>query len=258
MKKIIISALLIILMLIPQNVTALEGEVEVEPKFTVEKIEEFTDNNLYNYTLAELKELIATQREIQVQAHALAETARSLGWPEDSETILMAKAEHWNAKLAIKVYQARYDELKWGDKMTEYPVATEIWRYMKNLGWNDYVCAGILGNIMTEVGGQTLNIEPLTKGKGYYGICQWNKGYKDAVWDKDLVGQLDYLRDSIKYNFDTFGYAYKKGFNYEAFLKLENETEAAEAFRACYERSTTASRAIRKQNATVAYNYFVN
>ena len=41
---------------------------------------------------------------------------------------------------------------------------------MKELGWNDYVCAGIVGNLMAEVGGQTLNIDPQL-GNSYYGIC---------------------------------------------------------------------------------------
>ena len=40
----------------------------------------------------------------------------------------------------------------------EYPEAYKIWHYLKKLGYNDYVCAGIMGNIMAECGGQTLNI----------------------------------------------------------------------------------------------------
>ena len=48
----------------------------------------------------------------------------------------------------------------WGlimkQKYNEYPVATEIWMFLKNCGYNDYVAAGILGNMMAEVGGNTL------------------------------------------------------------------------------------------------------
>ena len=40
----------------------------------------------------------------------------------------------------------------------KYPEAYKIWHYLKKLGYNDYVCAGIMGNIMAECGGQTLNI----------------------------------------------------------------------------------------------------
>ena len=46
----------------------------------------------------------------------------------------------------------------WAEKEAKYPVATYIWRYMKDLGWSDAVCAGIMGNMMAEVGGHTLLI----------------------------------------------------------------------------------------------------
>ena len=46
----------------------------------------------------------------------------------------------------------------WNERKIKNPIATEIWLYLKKQGYNDYVCAGILGNIMAEVGGQTLNI----------------------------------------------------------------------------------------------------
>ena len=240
-------------------------EVEVDKSFKIDKIEEFEDPNLETYTMAQLQVLIEAKHANQKAAHELAESARKLGWPEKSEPIASAKNEWWNAQLAIEVYDARYKELyaeseeaKWETKAAEYPAATQIWRYMKDLGWNDYVCAGIMGNLMAEVGGQTLDIQYWLQGNGYYGMCQWNKAYRSGVWGADLAGQCDFLRDTIKYEIDTFGYAYKKGFNLDSFLALSNERDAALAFAKCYERCGSGTYTIRQNNAEKAYDYFVN
>ena len=240
-------------------------EVEVDKSFKIDKIEEFEDPNLETYTMTQLQVLIEAERADQEAAHKLAESARKLGWPEESEPIASAKNEWWNAQLAIEVYDARYKELyvefeeaKWETKAAEYPAATQIWRYMKDLGWNDYVCAGIMGNLMAEVGGQTLDIQYWLYGKEYYGMCQWNKAYREKIWGADLTDQCDFLRDTIKYEIDTFGYAYQKGFNFESFLNMSNERDAALAFAKCYERCGSGTYTIRQNNAEKAYDYFVN
>jgi guanyl-specific ribonuclease Sa len=38
-------------------------------------------------------------------------------------------------------------------KKEKYPEARKIWNYLKKMGLNNYVAAGIMGNIMAEVGG---------------------------------------------------------------------------------------------------------
>ena len=239
-------------------------EVEVDKSFKVDKIKEFEDPNLNTYTMTQLQVLIDAERANKETAHKLAESARKLGWPEESEPIASAKNEWSNAQLAIEAYKARYQELyaeseeaKWETKAAEYPAATQIWRYMKNLGWNDYVCAGIMGNLMAEVGGQTLDIQYWLKDNGYYGMCQWNKAYSN-IWGADLETQCDYLKNTIKYEIDTFGYAYRKGFNLDSFLAMSNERDAALAFAKCYERCSSRTYNIRMNNAEKAYNYFVN
>ena len=237
----------------------------IEDNNTVIQINNFKDSNLMNYNMNELQSLIDAEKADQKAAHNLANLARQLNWGEKTDPIVSAKAEWWNSKLAIDIYQARYNELyqeleidKWINKKTEYPVATEIWLYMKDLGWNDYVCAGIMGNLMAEVGGQTLDIQYWLQGNGYYGMCQWNKAYRSKVWGADLAGQCDFLRDTIKYEIDTFGYAYQKGFNFNSFLNMSNERDVAKAFAKCYERCGSSTYAIRMNNAEKAYNYFVN
>ena len=77
----------------------------------------------------------------------------------------------------------------------KYPEAYKIWYYLKKLGYNDYVCAGIMGNIMAECGGQTLNIQPYIYNSTfeYYGICQWSLKYCPSVKDMSLDEQLKFL-----------------------------------------------------------------
>lgn len=252
--------------IIPETTSAVMAiNSEVEEEFTVEFLTEFIDENIDNYTLEELDSKIKELQVAQTEAHELAESARTLGWPEESDPIQMAKAEWANAQLAINAYRTKYnqkyeesEQKVWDQRAVEYPAATEIWLYMKDLGWNDYVCAGIMGNLMAEVGGQTLDIQYWLTGNGYYGMCQWNKAYRSGVWGADLAGQCNFLRDTIEYELDTFGYAYKKGFNYDSFLALSNERDVALAFAKCYERCGSGTYTIRQNNAEKAYDYFVN
>jgi hypothetical protein len=148
----------------------------------------------------------------------------------------------------------------WAEKEAEYPVATYIWRYMKDLGWSDAVCAGIMGNMMAEVGGHTLNIKPYLYGGGgsYYGICQWYLPYTTRnIAGTGVETQCNYLRDTIKKEMNMFGYKYSSSMNYSNFLALSSPSEAALAFAKCYERCSSSYYTVRQTNAQKAYNYFV-
>ena len=145
-------------------------------------------------------------------------------------------------------------------KKEKYPEARKIWNYLtKDMKLNKYVAAGIIGNIMAEVGGQTLNIKPNLYGYNgtYYGICQWSRRYYPQVQGKNLGYQLSFLKKTIKSEFNSFGYKYKKGFNYTSFTKLKNAKQAALAFAKCYERCNSRYYSIRQTNAIKAYKYFV-
>lgn len=209
------------------------------------------------------KELQTAVREYAAQvesAQIMIDAAEDLEYEPDHPILLAAKEEYNLAKDNYDYYKARLDQEKdkWEEKQDEYGAATDIWIYLKDLGYSDYVCAGIMGNLMSEVGGQTLDIQYwLTSTDGYFGMCQWSKGYNE-VWGADLAGQCDFLRDTIEYEFNTYGYKYKKGFDYAQFLELESAEEAAYAFAKCYERCGVNFQKIRKTNATKAYEYFVN
>lgn len=161
---------------------------------------------------------------------------------------------------AIEAEEARIEAM-WSEKSGEYPVATQVWRYMKEeLGWNDYVCAGVMGNMMAEVGGQTLNLQPYLyghSGANYYGLCQWSSRYYPSIQGADVDAQLDFLASTVKKELDTYGYLFRNGLNYEAFCDLTDAEDAAMAFAKAYERCGSGSYGVRQTNALKAYNYFV-
>lgn len=214
-----------------------------------------------NYTYDDLdllNKLIKEQVANMEAAHQMAESARHLGYSEGHSIIELAVEEYNAADQKRIAYQQIYNELvsHWNRKAKEYPTAAYIWNYFRNLGYSNQVCAGILGNIMAEAGGNTLNINYDVKTSSYYGICQWSKTYSE-VWGASLEEQCEYLEKTIQYELNTFGYAYEDGFDYEAFLELKNIEDVAIAFAKCYERCGSGSYNIREENAIAAYNYFV-
>lgn len=161
---------------------------------------------------------------------------------------------------AIEAEEARIEAM-WSEKSGEYPVATQVWRYMKEeLGWNDYICAGVMGNMMAEVGGQTLNLQPYLyghSGANYYGLCQWSSRYYPSIQGADVNAQLNFLASTVKKELDTYGYLFRNGLDYEAFCNLTDAEDAAMAFAKAYERCGSGSYGVRQRNAIKAYNYFV-
>ena len=132
-----------------------------------------------------------------------------------------------------------------------YDQATKVWKYLKSLGLNDFVCAGILGNIMAEVGGQTLDISrwPTYSKKNYYGICQWSGGRKSRLlndFGNTLEAQLKFLGTEL---FEVIPKT-------SSFYKMQNEKEAALYFAKYYERCSSKYYSIRQTNATKALTYF--
>lgn len=169
-------------------------------------------------------------------------------------------SEYQEQVSAIEAEEARIEAM-WSEKSGEYPVATQVWRYMKEeLGWNDYVCAGVMGNMMAEVGGQTLNLQPYLyghSGANYYGLCQWSSRYYPSIQGADVNAQLDFLASTVKKELDTYGYLFRSGLDYEAFCNLTDAEDAAMAFAKAYERCGSGSYGVRQRNAIKAYNYFV-
>ena len=132
-----------------------------------------------------------------------------------------------------------------------YDQARQVWNYLRDLGLNEYVCAGILGNIMAEVGGQTLDISrwPQYSQNGYYGICQWAGGRKERLLN-DFGTTLE---DQIRFlSVELFEVIPKDN----SFYNMQDEKEAALYFAKYYERCNSKYYSIRQTNATKALEYF--
>lgn len=161
----------------------------------------------------------------------------------------------------LEYYNQMYEELIveeaeaiWTARYEEYPEATTIWLFLTTeMELSDHCAAGILGNMMTEAGGNSLHINPSAyNAAGYYGICQWNT---TSYWDvngANLVTQLNYLMTTIEYEYASCGDR-----SYESFCELENEQAAALSFARSYERCAPYYTS-RERNATTALNYFTS
>lgn len=236
-------------------------DVEV-PDYTEEEYIEDIE-----FTKEELEVLIEDCQLKMEAAHMMANQARILGYAEDCGIIEIARIHWWHYHDMKFVYKEKLDKLIEEEMnapkyrhFQEYPEAATVWYYFKDKGYNDYVCAGIIGNMMCECGGLTLNLQPMaySPGKYFYGLCQWSKPYYSNIFDADIDEQLDFLYETIDDEFNIFGYAYRSGFNYEKFLLLENEKDVALAFAKCYERCASEYYSVRQTCATRAYNYFTN
>lgn len=110
--------------------------------------------------------------------------------------------------------------------------------------------AGVLGNMMTECGGQTLDLQWDIYGYDggyYYGLCQWSLYYNPSVDGADITGQLDYLMSNIRTNMDYFGGSY------DDFCTITSPGDAAKYFCSYYERG--AGKSIRATNAETAFKW---
>lgn len=260
-----IVIVMMILIMVPVSASAItleETQIGYEVKFyPVKKIE--TED------IDKLNELINECRTQMSNAHQMAEYARKLGYPENHVTIRMAQFNWWTYKHLEVGYLEKIEEINsrvpeityvTATQMNEYPVASTVWKLLKEAGYNDYVCAGIIGNMMAECGGQTLDLNPYDYSDGgyYYGLCQWNAGVYGYVFGGDVEYQIEVLLDTIEYELDTYGSNYYYGFDHDSFINLTDEQDAALAFAQCYERCGSAYYYIRQINATEAYDYFVN
>lgn len=263
MKKTILAIAIAVIIFIvwatPAIANTTTSEVYIPSETTVINFIETTDKE-------ELKQLIDFyNQEFEIYSSMLKNFDKIHG--DYSPIVKESENRLAIAETYLSYYKEQYDKIikaeeeeLWKQKSLTYPAAAQIWKELKDFGYNDYVCAGILGNIMAEVGGQTLNLDykkNSSKAKGYYGICQWSKSYKE-VWDTPLDQQINFLTSSIRYELDTYGFKYKKGFDYTDFCNLTNEKDVALAFAKCYERCAKASYNQRQKNAETAYNYFVN
>ena len=180
-------------------------------------------------------------------AHEIAEMMRAEGHPEDHPVILAC--QEWWQEENEKVITAGA-EYTTPEQRLRYPVASLVWELLRENGLSEYVAAGILGNMMAECGGQTLDLQPYIYADGFYGLCMFGLAYFPDVAGKDVHGQIGVLLDTMPTNMEQAGY------NYDSFLALTDARTAARWFSFGYERPAVWSEQ-RATNAETAYKYFV-
>lgn len=243
MKKKIVCLIVLIALLIPQTALATTtSEVSLSSEQLQASIIECQNNKKI---IESIIEEVAFYSSCSLMLFDLNED-----WKIEDE-----KEQQYKEQLEIVKQKEAQEKLE--KKFNEHYNATYVWQYLKGCGYSDVMCAGILGNLMAETGGQTLNIKWNSRSSGYYGIAQWGPGYK-SIWGGTLHQQCEFLIKTIAYEINTYGYAYQKGFNYSSFCNLDSPEQAALAFAKAYERCGSGSYKQRMKNARIAYNYYAN
>jgi hypothetical protein len=164
--------------------------------------------------------------------------------PTEKETVIPTTTEETNDVVYYNP-PANYSD--------GYDQAHQVWNYLKGLGLNDYVCAGIMGNIMAEVGGNTLDISlySCVDTGTYYGICQWGWGRRDRLlseYGTSLDAQLKFLSVELNEIFPAGS----------SFYNMQDEQEAALYFAKYFERCASYTYDVRLWNASTALEYFTS
>ena len=126
----------------------------------------------------------------------------------------------------------------------EYPIAERVWTALRSQGWSNMVCAGIMGNMMRECGGDTFYLQWDIIGSGsHYGLCQWSKAYHPNAWHLSVEEQVEYLANTL---------------DISIFDLCETPEEVAYVFCEVYERPGRIDPyGKRRANARKAWEYFV-
>ena len=147
----------------------------------------------------------------------------------------------------------------------EYPEAQLIWNTMISWGWTPETCAGIIGNMMAEIGGGTLNLSNWNSNGGCgYGLIQWTGGRRSTLKGRygsypTIEQQLIFMRDELFGTNNT-----RQQVNSSVLNKIMNTNgnESPESIAFCfasnYERCASRYRARRQGYARIAYEYFMN
>lgn len=238
-----------------------------DPKPTeIAVIEETIDiNTLQNIYFQDIQ-----YYECTTSAEALAEITRINAYitqlrncvleiPAVNEIFIVEIERMQQLKTAYKtVYTDLYAyEEKWAKRAEEYPIATYVWLYMKNnFGWSDVVCAGVMGNIMGEIG-RDMKFEKWNH-KIPYGMFQWLGGRRKDI--HRIYGEEPTIDEQLEFMFDelygTDGVR-KQVTNKQrdAILNGKTPEEVAMAFCRYFERPGGTG-LCRKGYARKAYEYF--
>ena len=224
----------------------------------VERVEPTT----YNEANSLLDEATKRQETAQMVLDGLIE----LGYEPDHPAVVMAYAELENRTADVVYYQEKQTEWeeihKWEVRASEYPVATQVWLYMKEeFGWSDTVCAGIMGNMMAECGGcWTSDLDWNVSSSSGYGMIQWLGGRKQQLFNiygssPSIEDQLNFMKDEL---YGTNGVTKQvTDSQLNKIMNADSPEDCAYAFACYFERCGEGHRWVRRDYARRAYDYFV-
>lgn len=174
---------------------------------------------------------------------------------EPDSTLPAPESEPVSEPTQIPEYSYLEKVKKWEK---DHYYATKVWEFLRLRGFSQEVTCGIIGNMMVETSGGTLDLNPTiySLDGNFYGLCQWHQEYYPETKDLSFESQLGYLLETMPQEFSTFGELYEENFDYEDFLKIKDPSEAALVFAKVYERCRPASYELRQEAAQKAYEYF--
>lgn len=190
-----------------------------------------------------------------------------LGYVAEHPAVVLAQTDLENAEADVEYYTEHQvilqEAYEWEVRASEYPVATQVWLYMKNeLGFSDTVCAGIMGNMMAECGGcWTSNLDWDVSSSSGYGMIQWLGGRKQQLFSiygnqPSIEDQLNFMKDEL---YGTNGVTKQvTDSQLDKIINAETPEDCAYAFACYYERCGEGHRWVRRDYARRAYEYFVS
>ncbi len=217
-------------------------------------------------TYDEANSLLDKATKRQETAQMVLDGLIELGYEPDHPAIVMAYAELENRTADVAYYQekqAEWEEIhKWEVRASEYPVATQVWLYMKEeFGWSDTVCAGIMGNMMAECGGcWTSDLDWDVSSSSGYGMIQWLGGRKQQLFkiygnSPSVEDQLNFMKDEL---YGTNGVTKQvTDSQLDKIMNADSPEDCAYAFACYFERCGEGHRWVRRDYARRAYDYFV-
>jgi len=237
-----------------------------EPEEEVITLEVVEVERVVPATLEEANQLLEDAIFRKDTAVSVYEGLLFLGYTEDHPAVVMAKTNVEKTEADCEFYEENQaicqEAYNWEVRASEYPVATQVWLYMKEeFGWSDTVCAGIMGNMMAECGGcWTSDLDWDVSSSSGYGMIQWLGGRKQQLFNiygsnPSIEDQLNFMKDEL---FGANGVTKQvTDSQLDEIINAETPEDCAYAFACYYERCGEGNRWVRRDYARRAYEYFV-
>ena len=257
-------------------VDVVKPETIVEPIATVEDADPLPPSAVEESVVKEEKQEVV-EEETKVELLPIEEIAKQIvngdwGSGEERKTKL-AKAGYNYDEVQVKVAElmpkpqptktpaVAPSKLPTGN----YPEAQLIWNTMISWRWAPETCAGIIGNMMAEIGGGTLDLSDWNSNGGCgYGLIQWTGSRRSLLKSRygsypNIEQQLIFMRDEL---FGTNNTRQQVSSSVLNRIMNTNGNETPESIAFCfasnYERCASQYRARRQGYARIAYDYFMN